>query len=539
MANYYVSATTGNDSNDGSTASLAKATIGAGENLATSAGDVVYIAPGTYREQVVHGYSGTSGNRIYFIGDPEAEHFPGIEPGVVRITACEAVTERADGTATLYIIKSNGKDYITWKNVHVDGGTSGLTAWDDNNNSYGFYANSDADYMECIDCCAQAVETGFRNIGRSIRCTTMNVLNGWHYGYLADKCIAAGCYTGFQYTDKVTNSMAVGSRQRAFYFVPEVINSYGMGSAYFSWDATGTDTYNNISEGCNYHGATYNSTYATQHSGSYTIGANYVSWRYGKYSGMRFGTLNYKTWYNNSQAPTNVDGTTDGSNIFKPTGVILHSHNQLRKLAEVLKPDLYNKPLRNCSYANVVSNLPDTDILDNPRYMGETSGSTYAIGENTHTVSQVDIGPWEFSDVEITGSTPSASSPVFKIVDEGMVTFPLAVSSSQSFTASISLKHDKGSGIGVQPRIILKYSPNDISGSTGSHYAKTMVTGSSLHLKTERFVELGLSNDTWGTLKISSSLPESNRYGREIQFIIHNQQTGSDSITSFSDLEIE
>ena len=50
MATYYVSATTGNDSNDGSTAALAKATVGAGENLATSAGDVVYIAPGNYRE---------------------------------------------------------------------------------------------------------------------------------------------------------------------------------------------------------------------------------------------------------------------------------------------------------------------------------------------------------------------------------------------------------------------------------------------------------------------------------------------------------
>ena len=48
MATYYVSATDGSDSDDGSTAALAKATIGAGENLATSAGDIVYIAPGTY-----------------------------------------------------------------------------------------------------------------------------------------------------------------------------------------------------------------------------------------------------------------------------------------------------------------------------------------------------------------------------------------------------------------------------------------------------------------------------------------------------------
>ena len=71
MATYYVSATTGNDSNGGTTAAAAKATIGAGENLATTAGDIVYIAPGNYREQVTHGYGGTIGNRIYFIGDPD------------------------------------------------------------------------------------------------------------------------------------------------------------------------------------------------------------------------------------------------------------------------------------------------------------------------------------------------------------------------------------------------------------------------------------------------------------------------------------
>ena len=45
MATYYVSATTGNDSNAGTSIGAAVATIGAGENLATTAGDVVYIAP--------------------------------------------------------------------------------------------------------------------------------------------------------------------------------------------------------------------------------------------------------------------------------------------------------------------------------------------------------------------------------------------------------------------------------------------------------------------------------------------------------------
>ena len=78
MATYYVSATTGNDSNNGTAVGTPKATIGAGENLATTAGDIVYIAPGTYRETVTHGYSGTAANRIYFIGDPDSEIFTSI-----------------------------------------------------------------------------------------------------------------------------------------------------------------------------------------------------------------------------------------------------------------------------------------------------------------------------------------------------------------------------------------------------------------------------------------------------------------------------
>ena len=75
MATYYVSETTGNDSNDGASVANSFATIGAGEDAADTAGDIVYIAPGTYRETVTHGYSGTSASPIYFIGDPDCEIF--------------------------------------------------------------------------------------------------------------------------------------------------------------------------------------------------------------------------------------------------------------------------------------------------------------------------------------------------------------------------------------------------------------------------------------------------------------------------------
>ena len=95
MAIYYVSATDGDDSDNGSTAALAFATIGAGEDAADTAGDIVYIAPGNYREKVVHGTSGTEADRIYFIGDPDCEHFPDVTPGIVRITHAADTNEFA------------------------------------------------------------------------------------------------------------------------------------------------------------------------------------------------------------------------------------------------------------------------------------------------------------------------------------------------------------------------------------------------------------------------------------------------------------
>ena len=131
MATYYVSATTGNDSNNGTSVGTAKATIGAGENLATSAGDIVYIAPGTYREGVSHAYSGTSADRIYFIGDPDCHVFGNAVPqGIVRITISGADNK---GGTTGRCIDSNGKDYLVWKNVHLDGTTSGVATYNDIN----------------------------------------------------------------------------------------------------------------------------------------------------------------------------------------------------------------------------------------------------------------------------------------------------------------------------------------------------------------------------------------------------------------------
>ena len=91
MATYYVSGQNGSDSNNGKTPALAKKTIVAGLGACTSAGDILIIGPGTYREVLnssdFAGMNGSApGNEGKVLGDPDASNFPDDTPGPVRVT---------------------------------------------------------------------------------------------------------------------------------------------------------------------------------------------------------------------------------------------------------------------------------------------------------------------------------------------------------------------------------------------------------------------------------------------------------------------
>ena len=334
MATYYVSSTTGADINNGLSVGSAKATIGAAENLATSAGDVVYIAPGTYREQVVHGYSGTSSNRIYFIGDPDCEIFGNtVEPGIVRITLAADTNELAssgNGTTSGVVIKSNGKDYITWKNVHVDGGSGGITAYNDINSSYGFYANSESDHMECINCVAQSFRYGFYQVGYCYDCAAIACFDyNWYRGYLADSCVAVSAgYVNFGYLDLAQNCLAIGGYY-GFFYNDKTINCtahsfYGFRAYYLDicHDCVNVGGYYGYFGGFNTT-ATQNGTF----SGSYATGVRGGITYYGKMHGIGFGTC-YTQWINARDPIIGKNGSADmqGDGLLWPQKSMLVNH---------------------------------------------------------------------------------------------------------------------------------------------------------------------------------------------------------------------
>jgi hypothetical protein len=115
MATYYVTST-GNAANPGTLASpwtLAKAFLSA------VAGDVVYIAPGTYVGTFTASNAGSAGNAISFIGDPTASiSWSGISAGVVRIT--NVVSDNALPTLANVLVGTS-THYLSFTNIFFEG----------------------------------------------------------------------------------------------------------------------------------------------------------------------------------------------------------------------------------------------------------------------------------------------------------------------------------------------------------------------------------------------------------------------------------
>jgi hypothetical protein len=150
MATYYVGSG-GDNGNDGQSWANRKATLNGAEDTPVAAGDVVYVGPGIYREQLTCDVSGSSGSPITYIADITGAHTDGVG-GVVRVTGSDD-----DQTATRNrCIYASGKDYRTFRGFWLDTASyycaycSGGTGWilEDCTLSeagyYGFYADGAA-----------------------------------------------------------------------------------------------------------------------------------------------------------------------------------------------------------------------------------------------------------------------------------------------------------------------------------------------------------------------------------------------------------
>lgn len=90
MATYYVSASTGSNTNNGLSASAPWLTLvfalgaASGTNPGVVGGDIIYVAPGNYNEAVTIGFTSPS-STVQILGDPlNLQGFPSVVPGIVN-----------------------------------------------------------------------------------------------------------------------------------------------------------------------------------------------------------------------------------------------------------------------------------------------------------------------------------------------------------------------------------------------------------------------------------------------------------------------
>ncbi len=326
MAIFYVSAQTGNDSDNGTSVANAKLTVQAGLDLMTTAGDVLYIAPGTYRESVNCTTAGNaaSGDHKKVIGDPDCEIFTEEEKGIVRITQT-AEGDINESNATYGTIYAN-KLYWEWHNLHVDGGgwnaTLGLTT---NVTSYGIRASSEG-YSTAYNCISQASYYGFYNFN-TVNCIGIGGNYGFYNGKKHVNSISYGSPAGFAYIQKAIDCIAIGGNNGGFYFPDSMTNCFSFGGGYGVRANANDEIYDSIFLN-NYKGI-YNqgSQGSSICSGSYVGGGLEVVYRPGM-ANCRIGP-GWRRWGSSTAQIPNSTGWTLGDNNIKMGPGMFYSYNRI------------------------------------------------------------------------------------------------------------------------------------------------------------------------------------------------------------------
>ena len=556
MATYYVSATTGADINNGLSVGNALATIGAAENKATSAGDIVYIAPGTYREQVSHAYSGTANDRIYFIGDPDCQIFPDTIPqGIVRITI--STTDNM-GSATGRCIDSNSNNYIVWKNIHLDGGSSGISAWNDENSAnYGVYCDSQGDRMEIHNSHFQNLYYGVRRGGTIIDCTMVNVERGVWDAYTVDRTTIISTYIGCYNVDQLKNSVILA--YYGAYNCNLTVNCMFPAAVYPNYSTSLTDyLYDSIAGPGAYYGfgsPSSNTSRQTEVSGSYLSGARYMS-RYGHLHGYVFGFIGRYQWASTSNEPYKGKGgdanmSTSGVK-FDQAQMHLYSINDIRKITAGFRASMFTEGLQGRTTTFTEGTITDEhgfslashELTNNVAYQLDIEGRTRKHGiargfymeDTSYTSSSRDIGPYEYTDTFLTCSY-SSSLPAITF-SKGQYQIPFFISASQTFTASLEMKFVKGDAPSAphfyRPEVALQQTVTDSSASLATYTVSNKgIIPSSSAAKLLAYTPM-TADDQWQKLEVSQSGPP---VGTEYELIVTNHHSGS-SYVIVSNIEI-
>tara|TARA_R100000734_G_C3317212_1_gene110138 strand:+ start:1319 stop:3013 length:1695 start_codon:yes stop_codon:yes gene_type:complete len=563
MATFYVSAQTGNDSQDGTSVANAKATLQAGLDALSSAGDILYIAPGTYRGifDMDNASNGSTSLNNKIIGDPDCEQFIGQKKGVIRITNTDEkdINAQSSNSSVLGRVFEITKLRTEVHNLHVDGGGNAFDNSADlttNHLSYGFYGQSDG-YYNAHNCLAQNVYYGFYRVSTN-NCIAISAVYGYYQGYKHVHSLAVAGYGGFYLADYVVDCVSVGGYGANFWNNDNVCNGFALAGGYGARGANNSDeVHDSVLLGTvfGFSGQNQGSSGAIL-SGSYIGGGSLYSTYRGGIANVMYGPGLGRMQSSTSNIP-NSTGFVVGDNGTKKGPAVLYSYNGAWKIVEAVKPTLLNHGLRGKSDTHhehtrnysiaASSRIPvphetvDTDILGHPRAMGLATHSLHTKEANK---TSRDLGAYEYSSVDYTSSV-SQSGEGIVINGEGIQSFLVPVLSGSAFTASVNARWYNNVNVlnDQKPGILVKYMPGYPSSSGATAGLVTYTTGSGLII-TSSYIT-AFAND-WQN--VSVSVPPSNVnqiYDVQLQargtgsFLEATRPaSGSTFNSTFSDLEI-
>ena len=547
MANWYVSVTTGNDSNDGTSIAQAVVTLSKAAELVAaggSAGDVVYIAPGTYRGAFDlngsgDGLDGTAAAPIKWIGDVNSEVFNGVvEPGIVRLTSTNDNNTAKAVTGTDILVDVRNREHNHFYNFSMDGttygsATQGYLSYGTNNTNY-------TDGNRFYNCMFQASNIGVRFVRWLEGCT-----------FITCQYSAYSCYN-------VSNCVFVGGIYGIFASVNSHNNLFvGVNTSIWNASVLGANVNNTIIGG-NIASNVQNSGGKSTHWNTAIYGVNigmkgnandynYVTASYMQ-GASKLGQRTHQDIIHAGGAIYNGDSwnNTDHENsdfILRPAPVTLWSYNQIRDLTYNLKPAVLTDGLKGRGTqvylrgTDASTHTPYTgadgqiqyDITGNPRNMGEPSASNDRLYSSTR-----DIGCWECSDVYVTSS--AAGQVTMSIEGEGQFSFPIAVASGSPVTisADIKLKTTNALASLLKPQFILRQRATEPSSSfscVGQNY--TYPSGTILHIDT---VTSTAASDVYSNLTIKGTPVKRDTI---LEAVLYSRTTGSASTASISNIVIQ
>ena len=538
MATFYVSAQTGNDSNNGTAVGTAKATVQAGIDLMDSAGDVLYIAPGTYYETIstAGAVAGTSTNKQKVIGDTDCVIFTTEEPGVVRISQLSEhdINETNTSTGTFYITRAHFEVH----KLHIDGGGAGpSTNYNTSVTGYGFRASVEG-YGTAYNCISQATGYAYSNMN-AVNSIALSGFYGFASGNKVQGCIAIAAYAPYTSVQRLVDCIGLGGGVGVVFGADDTENCLFMGGSVGARVNTNDPIKNTIIQYCNTAIQINSGNQGDMGiSGSFIQGCLTAFSKVGA-DGVRLGGGVRRLASSTSTKP-NDSGWTIGDNNVTYGPAILYSYNQLWKLAEILKPDLLmpykgtanvNHTLDADTHTYIRYGNSETDILGHPKQMGESTASLHL---NADMLSANDMGPWEYSDIDITSSF-SSSTPGIKITGEGVQSFQIPVYSGSAMTASVGAKwisaHDT-----VKPGLVLTYAPGYQSSSL---YGSATGTGTDFHSGSQLQITSSYGTAAANTFETIQLAVGPSTEDQIYQLQLRAGNTGSSNVAVFSDLVIQ